>query len=68
MKNAKASCKKQRVFIKVNMCPWRKKKGTDKELPTKKGLKITTKETCIYEGEYINIKGKKKEEVFNSNY
>lgn len=36
IKKPKDSCKKQLVFMKVNMCPWRKKENADRGSPTKK--------------------------------
>lgn len=36
IKKVKNSRKKQLVFIKVNICPWRKKENSNRGPPTKK--------------------------------
>ena len=48
--------------MKGNMCPWREK-GTFFWFkliggPYKKGWKTTKKATCVYEGQYVHMKGK----------
>lgn len=63
IKKVKNSRKKQLVFIKVNICPWKKKRKFQQGAPYEKRLKNHDKSN-LYKGGYKYIKGKKERRDF----
>ena len=50
--------------MKGELCLWMRKKGfwnkTDRVVPYEKGWKIMKNATCVFGGEYVHMKGKRK--------